>query len=42
MSSTRSSVRVIVQDVTGDSWATNFADDITDWMLNHMGTRVAA
>ena len=38
----RTGDRVIVQDMTGDSWATNFADDITEWMLNHMGTRVAA
>lgn len=30
--------RVIVLDVTGDSWATNFDDDITSWMHQHMET----
>lgn len=35
--------RVIVLDVTGDSWSTNFADEITAWMHEQMGTvRVAA
>jgi hypothetical protein len=38
----RSSDRVIVLDVTGDSWATNFTDEITDWMQSHMETAVAA
>jgi hypothetical protein len=30
--------RVVVLDVTSDSWATNFNDEITDWMHMHMGT----
>jgi 23S rRNA pseudoU1915 N3-methylase RlmH len=30
--------RVIVLDVTGDAWGTNFRDEITDWMHKHMGT----
>ncbi len=35
--------RVVVLDVTGDSWGTNFSDEITDWMHNHMGvSKVAA
>lgn len=38
----RTGDRVLVLDVTGDSWATNFADKITDWMHNHMETAVAA
>jgi hypothetical protein len=39
----RSDDRVIVLDVTGDAWGTNFDDEITKWMHQHMGTaRVAA
>jgi hypothetical protein len=30
--------RVIVLDVTGDTWGTNFTDEITQWMHKHMGT----
>jgi hypothetical protein len=32
--------RVIVLDVTGDWWATNFNDEIVAWMHQHMGTSV--
>ncbi len=34
--------RVIVLDVTGDWWATNFTDGTTGWMQNNMGTQLAA
>ncbi len=34
--------RVIVMDVTGDWWGTNFTDGVTDWMHKHMGTTLAA
>jgi hypothetical protein len=30
--------RVVVFDVTADSWATNFDDEVTEWMQKHMGT----
>jgi hypothetical protein len=29
--------QVLVFDVTGDSWASNFSGDHIDWMQNHMG-----
>jgi len=32
----------LVLDVTNDSWATNFDDDVTEWMHQHMGTVRAA
>jgi hypothetical protein len=38
----RTGDRVIVLDVTGDWWATNFTDAITDWMHTHMDTHIAA
>lgn len=28
---------VLVLDVTGDTWATNFSDDTTTWMHSNMG-----
>jgi hypothetical protein len=34
--------RVVVLDVTGDSWATNFSDEITEWMHNQMGVSTVA
>lgn len=33
---------VVVMDVTGDSWATNFSDTTTAWMKGNMGLRRAA
>jgi hypothetical protein len=39
----RNGDHVIVLDVTGDSWATNFAGKAVEWMEKEMGTvRVAA
>lgn len=29
---------VLILDVTGDSWATNFTDSSTTWMHSYMGT----
>jgi hypothetical protein len=34
----RAGDRVVVLDVTGDSWGTNFDDEITAWMHKYMGT----
>ncbi len=40
----RTNDRVLVLDVTSDSWASsNIPDDVTEWMHKHMGTvRTAA
>ncbi len=32
---------VLVVDVTGDSWASNFSDDAIGWMKNNMGITAA-
>ncbi|HTA33489.1 MAG TPA: hypothetical protein VK721_08705 [Solirubrobacteraceae bacterium] len=34
--------KVLVLDVTGDFWATNFTGRTTEWMHKEMGTAVAA
>ena len=34
----RSDDRVIVLDVTGNTWGTNFSDKVTEWMHEAMGT----
>jgi hypothetical protein len=34
--------KVLVFDVTGDAWASNFSDAHIDWMYNNMGILKAA